>query len=341
MALLVTGGLGFIGSITCVELLKKNYDVVILDNLANSKPQVLPRIKEVAEVSSAEKIKFYKGDICKEEDLEKVFVENKISGVIHFAGYKAVGESVEKPLEYYENNIFGTVLLLKMMRKHNVFSIVFSSSSTVYGAFDNPPFKESSEVSITKCPYGNTKLFIEQILKDLGASDPRWRICMLRYFNPVGAHPSGKLGEDPLGIPTNLMPYIAQVAVGKLPKLNIFGKDYPTTDGTAIRDYIHVVDVAIGHVAAVEKINKDPGVFVYNLATGQGTSVLEVVQTFQKATGVKIEYEFKDRRAGDVVSTYADCSLAEKELKWKAVKTLEDMCRDMWNFQSKNPNGYA
>jgi len=337
--LLVTGGMGFIGSITCVELLKKGYKVVIVDNLINSSKKVLPRILEVAGASE-DKVKFYELDICNQPGLEKVLEENNVSGVIHFAGLKAVGESVSKPLEYYENNIVGTLSLIKAMKKFNLFSMVFSSSSTVYGKAKDLPLKETSPLSLANCPYGNTKLFIEQILRDLVVVDKNWRICLLRYFNPVGAHPSGRLGEDPLGTPNNLMPYIAQVAVGRLPHLNIFGKDYPTRDGTAVRDYIHVVDVALGHIAALEKLKNGAGCYTYNLGTGSGTTVLELVNTFQKATGIKIPHEYKERRAGDVVECWADVSNAENELKWKAHKTIEDICRDMWKWQSMNPNGY-
>ena len=336
MSILVTGGAGYIGSHTSVELLQAGYDIVIVDNLCNSKPESLNRIEEL----SGKKPKFYEVDILDREGLNKVFDENTIEAVIHFAGLKAVGESVEKPIEYYENNISGTLVLCDVMRKHNVKEIVFSSSATVYGMNNKAPFSEDMPTASATNPYGSTKLFIEQILSDIYVSDNEWSIALLRYFNPIGAHESGRIGEDPNGIPNNLMPYITQVAVGKRKELSIFGDDYDTHDGTGVRDYIHVVDLAKGHLKAVEKVLNSKGVEAYNLGTGIGYSVLDVVNSFEKASGQKVPYKIVERRAGDIGTCYADAAKALRELGWKAEKDLEDMCRDSWRWQKNNPNGY-
>ncbi len=335
MSILVTGGAGFIGSHTVVELLENEEDVIVVDNLSNSKQEALNRVEKI----TGKSLTFYKTDLLDKEGLDEIFSNHSIESVIHFAGYKAVGESVEKPLMYYQNNITGTIYLCEIMREHGVKNIVFSSSSTVYGDPDEVPVKEHFPVSATN-PYGRTKLFIEEILKDLNTADDSWNVALLRYFNPVGAHPSGKIGEDPNDIPNNLMPYITQVAVGKLEKLSVFGDDYPTPDGTGVRDYIHVVDLAKGHLSALEKLKENPGVVTYNLGTGTGYSVLDVVKAFEKASGKEIPYEITDRRAGDIAINFADPSKAEKELGWKAKYDIEDMCRDSWNWQSQNPNGY-
>lgn len=335
MSILVTGGAGFIGSHTVVELLKDDQEVIVVDNLSNSKKEALNRVEEI----TGKSLIFYKTDLLDKDGVDKIFSKHNIDSVIHFAGYKAVGESVEKPLMYYHNNITGTIYLCEVMRKHGVKNIVFSSSSTVYGDPEEVPVKEHFPVSATN-PYGRTKLFIEEILRDLNTANNTWNIGLLRYFNPVGAHPSGKIGEDPNDIPNNLMPYITQVAVGKLEKLSVFGDDYPTPDGTGVRDYIHVVDLAKGHLSALKKLEEDPGVVTYNLGTGTGYSVLDVVSAFEKASGRDIPYEITDRRAGDIAINFADPSKAEKELGWKAEFDLEDMCRDSWNWQSKNPEGY-
>lgn len=335
MSILVTGGAGFIGSHTVVELLENEQEVIVVDNLSNSKKEALNRVEEITNKS----LTFYKTDLLDKEGLDKIFNNHDIESVIHFAGYKAVGESVEKPLMYYHNNITGTIYLCEVMQKHGVKNIVFSSSSTVYGDPDEVPVKEDFPVSATN-PYGRTKLFIEEILKDLNTADDFWNIALLRYFNPVGAHPSGKIGEDPNDIPNNLMPYITQVAVGKLEKLSVFGDDYPTPDGTGVRDYIHVVDLAKGHLSALKKLEEDPGVVTYNLGTGTGYSVLDVVKAFEKASGRDIPYEIADRRAGDIAINFADPSKAEQELGWKAKYGIEEMCRDSWNWQSQNPDGY-
>lgn len=335
MSILVTGGAGFIGSHTVVELLKNDQEVIVVDNLSNSKKEALNRVEEI----TGKSLIFYKTDLLDKDGVDKIFSKHNIDSVIHFAGYKAVGESVEKPLMYYHNNITGTIYLCEVMRKHGVKNIVFSSSSTVYGDPEEVPVKEHFPVSATN-PYGRTKLFIEEILRDLNTANNTWNIGLLRYFNPVGAHPSGKIGEDPNDIPNNLMPYITQVAVGKLEKLSVFGDDYPTPDGTGVRDYIHVVDLAKGHLSALKKLEEDPGVVTYNLGTGTGYSVLDVVSAFEKASGRDIPYEITDRRAGDIAINFADPSKAEKELGWKAEFDLEDMCRDSWNWQSKNPEGY-
>ena len=328
MSILVTGGAGYIGSHTVVELLNEGEKVIVVDNFVNSKPEALKAIKKI----TGKDFEFYEVDLRNEEELENVFEENKdITAVIHFAGLKAVGESVEKPLEYYDNNINGTLVLLELMQKHNVKKIIFSSSATVYGDPATVPIKEDFPLSATN-PYGQTKLMIEQILKDLYISDNNWSIILLRYFNPIGAHESGLIGESPNGIPNNLMPYINQVALGKLDHLNVFGNDYPTHDGTGVRDYIHVVDLAKGHLKALKRADKMTGVEEYNLGTGKGYSVLDIVKNFEKATGQKIKYEITARRPGDIAECYADPTKAEKMLDWKAEKDLEQMCKDSWNF---------
>lgn len=328
MSILVTGGAGYIGSHTVVELLNEGEKVIVVDNFVNSKPEALKAIKKI----TGKDFEFYEVDLRNEEELENVFEENKdITAVIHFAGLKAVGESVEKPLEYYDNNINGTLVLLELMQKHNVKKIIFSSSATVYGDPATVPIKEDFPLSATN-PYGQTKLMIEQILKDLYISDNNWSIILLRYFNPIGAHESGLIGESPNGIPNNLMPYINQVALGKLDHLNVFGNDYPTHDGTGVRDYIHVVDLAKGHLKALKRADKMTGVEEYNLGTGKGYSVLDIVKNFEKATGQKIKYEITARRSGDIAECYADPTKAEKMLDWKAEKDLEQMCKDSWNF---------
>lgn len=327
MSILVTGGAGFIGSHTVVELLNKNEDIIIVDNFINSKPEVLDKIKQITNKD----FKFYEVDLLDEAKLEKVFKENEIEAVIHFAGLKAVGESVEKPIEYYHNNITGTLVLLKLMKRYNCKKIIFSSSATVYGTPKEVPIKEDFPLSTTN-PYGSTKLMIEQILQDVCIADKDFCAILLRYFNPIGAHKSGLIGEEPNGIPNNLMPYINQVALGKLDYLNVFGNDYPTIDGTGVRDYIHVVDLANGHVKALEKARKMQGAEAYNLGTGKGYSVLEIVKAFENATGMKVKYEITERRSGDIAECYADPSKALKELGWKAEKELDEMCLDSWRF---------
>jgi len=335
MSILVTGGAGYIGSHTCVELLEAGYDIVIVDNFSNSKPEALRRVKEI----TGKDFKVYAVDLLDREALDKVFSENDIEAVIHFAGFKAVGESVAIPLKYYYNNITGTIILCEVMQKYGVKKIVFSSSATVYGKPKSVPIREDFPLCPTN-PYGRTKYMIEEILKDVYVADNEWSIILLRYFNPIGAHESGRIGEDPNGIPNNLMPYITQVAVGKREKLYVFGNDYDTHDGTGVRDYIHVVDLAKGHIKALEKAMKGSGVDVYNLGTGTGYSVLDVVKTFERVNGVKIPYVITHRRPGDVDKCFADPTKAHKELGWKAEKNLEDMCRDSWNWQRNNPNGY-
>ncbi|EOC99329.1 UDP-glucose 4-epimerase GalE [Caldisalinibacter kiritimatiensis] len=335
MSILVTGGAGYIGSHTCVELLNAGYDIVVVDNFSNSKPEALKRVKEI----TGKDFKFYEIDMLDKEGLDKVFSENDIKAVIHFAGLKAVGESVEIPVKYYHNNITGTLVLCEVMKKHDAKKMVFSSSATVYGKPKSVPITEDFPLSATN-PYGRTKLMIEEILRDVYVSDNDWSIALLRYFNPIGAHESGRIGEDPNGIPNNLMPYITQVAVGKREKLSVFGSDYDTHDGTGVRDYIHVVDLAKGHLKALEKIMTTKGVEAYNLGTGVGYSVLDVVKNFEKATGEKLPYVITERRPGDIDKCYADPTKAYKELGWKAEKNLEDMCRDSWNWQKNNPNGY-
>lgn len=335
MKILVTGGAGYIGSHTCLELLNEDYEVVVVDNLANSKKEALNRVQDI----TGKELAFYKADLLDKEKLETIFSEHEIDAVIHFAGYKAVGESVQIPLSYYHNNITGTLYLCETMKKHGVKNLVFSSSATVYGDPETVPIKESFPLSATN-PYGRTKLFIEEILRDLHVADNAWNIALLRYFNPVGAHASGRIGEDPNDIPNNLMPYISQVAVGKLEQLSIFGGDYPTKDGTGVRDYIHVVDLAIGHLKALEVLEKQPGLVAYNLGTGKGYSVLEVVHAFEEATGQKVPYRITDRRPGDVAACYADPQKAKNELGWEAERDIVDMCRDVWKWQSRNPGGY-
>ncbi len=329
MAILLPGGAGYIGSHTAVELLNAGKEIIIIDNYSNSKPQVLEEIKQI----TGKDFKSYIMDYRDKEKLEKVFRENKIEAVINFAGYKAVGESIEKPLEYYDNNIMGAIALLEIMKKYEVNKFIFSSSATVYGEPEKIPITEDCRTGGTTNPYGNTKLFIEQILKDVYNADNTWDICILRYFNPVGAHESGKIGEEPNGIPNNLMPYIARVAVGQLEQLSVFGDDYDTPDGTGVRDYIHVVDLAKGHVCALEKLEKEQkGLYIYNLGTGTGYSVLDMVRAFEKATGKTVPYKIAPRRAGDIASCYADPTKAKQELGWEATKTLEDMCKDSWNY---------
>lgn len=335
MAILVTGGAGYIGSHTCVELLNSGYKLVVVDNLSNSKFEVINRIKEI----TGKDFVFSQVDLLDQAALDKVFIDHPIEAVIHFAGLKAVGESVQVPLKYYHNNITGTLSLCQVMIDHNVKKLVFSSSATVYGVPEKVPIPEDAQVRATN-PYGRTKLMIEQILQDLFVSDNQWSISLLRYFNPIGAHESGRIGEDPNGIPNNLMPFITQVAVGKLPELQVFGNDYPTPDGTGVRDYIHVVDLAQGHLKALARILEKTGVDIYNLGTGTGYSVLDVVAAFEKASGKKVPYRIVERRPGDVAACYADPAKAKLELGWEAKKNLEDMCRDSWRWQSNNPNGY-
>lgn len=333
MAILLPGGAGYIGSHTAVELLNKGREIVIIDNFSNSNPTILEKIKKI----TGKDFKFYEMDYLNKAELEKVFEENKIDAVMNFAGFKAVGESVKKPLEYYKNNISGALVLLETMRKYNCKKFIFSSSATVYGEPERIPLTEDCKTGGTTNPYGTTKLFIEQILKDLYASDNSWDICILRYFNPVGAHESGLIGEEPQGIPNNLMPYVVRVAAGKLEQLSVFGNDYETHDGTGVRDYIHVVDLAKGHIKALEKLEKEKeGLFIYNLGTGVGYSVLDMVKAFEEATGKKVNYKIVDRRPGDIATCYADPKKAEEELGWKAEKNLEDMCMDSWRYIENN-----
>ncbi len=330
--ILVTGGLGYIGSHTCVELLKNGERIVVMDNLSNSKIEMKEKIKQIA----GKDFVFYKADLLDKESMRKIFSENKIRAVVHFAGLKAVGESVEKPLEYYKNNVEGTLNLLEVMREFGVNKMVFSSSATVYGSPKTVPITEDMPLSTTN-PYGTTKLMIEQILTDVAHANKDFKVAILRYFNPIGAHESGIIGEDPNGIPNNLMPYISRVAAGKLACLSVFGNDYPTHDGTGVRDYIHVVDLAKGHLKALERLAKDDtGVFIYNLGTGNGYSVLDIVKAFEKENGVAIKYKIVDRRPGDIAECYANPSKALRELEWKAEKNLEDMVRDAWNFEKNN-----
>lgn len=333
--ILLTGGIGFIGSHTLVELLNRGYQVAVVDNLVNASEITADRVREI----TGRDFRFYRADIRDRDAMEKIFAENVFDAVIHFAGLKAVGESCVKPLEYYDNNIYGTLVLLETMRAHNVKELIFSSSATVYGTPESLPLTETSKTGGTTNPYGTTKYEIEGILNDLYRADPTWNITLLRYFNPVGAHPSGRIGEDPKGIPNNLMPYVAQVASGKLQKIRVFGDDYPTPDGTGVRDYIHVVDLARGHIAAIEHLN-DPGVHVYNLGTGIGYSVLDMIHAFEKACGKQLPYEICPRRPGDIAACYASAEKAERDLGWKAEYGITEMCRDQWNWQSKNPNGY-
>ena len=333
--ILVTGGCGYIGSHTVLELLNKGYDVVVVDNFSNSSFESLRRVQKI----TGREVTFYEADIRDVNAMEGIFKAHKFDAVIHFAAFKAVGESCKLPLKYYENNISGTVSLLQIMEKYNVKKIIFSSSATVYGDPERLPLDESCRLSTTN-PYGSTKLMMEMIMQDLYKADKEWNIILLRYFNPVGAHESGLIGEDPKGIPNNLMPFVAQVATGKLSCINVFGNDYDTPDGTGVRDYIHVVDLANGHVKAIEKIKENPGLGIYNLGTGQGYSVLEIVKNFEEASGRKIPYVIKDRRPGDIAECYSDPSKAQRELNWSAKRGIRTMCEDSWRWQSNNPNGY-
>lgn len=336
MSILVTGGAGYIGSHTVVELQNAGYDVVVMDNLSNASEKSLDRVTQI----TGKPVKFYKADILDREALNEIFNKEEIDSCIHFAGLKAVGESVAKPWEYYNNNISGTLTLVDVMRQHNVKNIIFSSSATVYGDPAIIPITEKCPKRQCTNPYGWTKSMLEQILTDIQKADPEWNVVLLRYFNPIGAHKSGTIGENPNGIPNNLMPYITQVAVGKLKELGIFGDDYDTPDGTGVRDYIHVVDLAKGHVKALKKIKDNSGLSIYNLGTGKGYSVLDIVNNFEAATGVHIPYVIKPRRAGDIATCYSDATKAEKELGWKAENGIKEMCEDSWRWQSNNPNGY-
>ncbi len=335
MTVLVTGGAGYIGSHACVELLKSGFEVVVVDNLSNSKEEALRRVEEI----TGKTFKFYKKDLLDRDAIEEIFKKEKIDAVMHFAGLKAVGESVSQPMRYYHNNIIGTLVLCEVMDKYGVKNLVFSSSATVYGIPHTVPITEEFPLSVTN-PYGRTKLMIEEILRDIYIADNTWNIAILRYFNPIGAHSSGRIGEDPKDIPNNLVPYITQVAIGKRDKLSVYGNDYSTIDGTGVRDYIHVVDLVLGHLKALEKLKSNPGVVTYNLGTGRGYTVLEVVNTFSKILNRDIPYKIVARRPGDVAACYADPSKAKTELGWCAEKGLEEMCKDSWNWQSKNPNGY-
>ncbi len=336
MKILVTGGAGYIGSHTCVELLNAGYDVVVVDNLYNASAKALDRVREI----TGKDLTFYEADILDAPKMDEIFKKEQVDCVIHFAGLKAVGESVVKPLEYYKNNINGTLVLCEAMRKNGCKNIIFSSSATVYGNPAFIPITEECPKGTPTNPYGWTKWMIEQILTDLHTADPEWNVILLRYFNPIGAHKSGLMGEDPKGIPNNLLPYVAQVAIGKLKCLGVFGDDYDTPDGTGVRDYIHVVDLAAGHVKAINKIKENPGVKIYNLGTGKGYSVLDVVKAFSKACGHDVPYEIKPRRAGDISTCYSDASLAKKELGWEAKYDIDEMCEDSWRWQTMNPNGY-
>ena len=336
MKILVTGGAGYIGSHTCVELQQNGYDVAVIDNLSNSSEESLKRVAKI----TGKEVPFYKVDILDKEEMDKVFTKEQPDAVIHFAGLKAVGESVEKPYEYYNNNIAGTLCLIDVMRKHNVKNIIFSSSATVYGDPAIIPITEECPKGVCTNPYGWTKWMLEQILTDIQKADPEWNVVLLRYFNPIGAHESGTIGENPNGIPNNLMPYVTQVAVGKLKELGIFGNDYDTPDGTGVRDFIHVVDLAKGHVKALAKIKDKSGLNIYNLGTGVGYSVLDVVKNFEEATGVKVPYVIKPRRAGDIAICYSDASKAKRELGWVAEKGIKEMCADSWRWQKNNPNGF-
>jgi len=336
MAILVTGGAGYIGSHTVVELQNSGYDVVVLDNLSNSSKKSLDRVEKI----TGKPVPFYEGDIRDAAILNTIFEQEKIDGCIHFAGLKAVGESVEKPLEYYDNNIAGTLNLVDVMRKHNCKNIIFSSSATVYGDPAMIPITEECPKGVCTNPYGWTKSMLEQILSDMQKADPEWNVVLLRYFNPIGAHKSGTIGENPNGIPNNLMPYITQVAVGRREELGVFGDDYDTPDGTGVRDYIHVIDLAIGHVKALKKIEEKAGLKIYNLGTGQGYSVLDMVKNFEEANGVKIPYSIKPRRSGDIATCYSDATKAKEELGWVAQYGIKEMCEDSWRWQKNNPNGY-
>lgn len=334
--ILVTGGAGYIGSHTCVELLEAGYDVVVVDNLCNSSEESLKRVEKI----TGKQVKFYKADIADKTEMKKIFEENDIFGVIHFAGLKAVGESVQKPLEYYQNNISGTLNMCEVMREQGVKNIIFSSSATVYGDPEMVPITEACPKGQCTNPYGWTKSMLEQMLTDIQKADEEWNVILLRYFNPIGAHKSGLMGEDPNGIPNNLMPYVMKVAIGELPHVNVFGDDYPTPDGTGVRDYIHVVDLAVGHVKAIQKIEENPGVKVYNLGTGNGYSVLDIIKNVSKAVGKEIPYVIAERRAGDIAECYADAVLAKEELGWEAENGIKEMCEDSWNWQKNNPKGY-
>ncbi|HDR7657402.1 UDP-glucose 4-epimerase GalE [Bacillus wiedmannii] len=335
MAILITGGAGYIGSHTCIELLNNNYKIIVVDNLSNSSIESLNRVKEI----TGKQFEFYKENVLNREKMNEIFLRNNIEAVIHFAGFKAVGESTTIPLTYYYNNIISTIILCDVMQKHNVKKFIFSSSATVYGIPKTSPITEEFPLSGTN-PYGQTKLMIEQIMRDVAKADDEWSIALLRYFNPFGAHKSGRIGEDPNGIPNNLMPYVTQVAVGKLKELNIFGNDYPTKDGTGVRDYIHVVDLAKGHVKALEKVLETKGIEAYNLGTGKGYSVLEMIKAFEEVSGRKIPYKVIGRRPGDVAVCFADVSKAKRELGWEAEYGLEEMCVDSWRWQVNNKNGY-
>lgn len=336
MAILVTGGAGYIGSHTCVELLNAGYEVVVLDNLCNSSEKSLDRVKQI----TGKDVKFYKGDILDRDILQKLLETEEIESCIHFAGLKAVGESVAKPWEYYNNNISGTLTLVDEMRKHGCKNIIFSSSATVYGDPAMIPITEECPKGTCTNPYGWSKSMLEQILSDMQKADPEWNVILLRYFNPIGAHKSGLIGENPNGIPNNLMPYITQVAVGKLKELGVFGNDYDTPDGTGVRDYIHVVDLAVGHVKAIDKLKENVGLGIYNLGTGVGYSVLDIVKNFEEATGVDIPYSIKPRRPGDIATCYSDATKAKEEMGWTAQYGIKEMCADSWNWQKNNPNGY-
>ncbi|MCC2327507.1 MULTISPECIES: UDP-glucose 4-epimerase GalE [Bacillus] len=335
MAILITGGAGYIGSHTCIELLNNNYKIIVVDNLSNSSIESLNRVKEI----TGKQFEFYKESVLNREKMNEIFLKNNIEAVIHFAGFKAVGESTTIPLTYYYNNIISTIVLCDVMQKHHVKKFIFSSSATVYGIPKTSPITEEFPLSVTN-PYGQTKLMIEQIMRDVAKADDEWSIALLRYFNPFGAHKSGRIGEDPNGIPNNLMPYVTQVAVGKLKELNIFGNDYPTKDGTGVRDYIHVVDLAKGHVKALEKVLETKGIEAYNLGTGKGYSVLEMIKAFEEVSGKKIPYKVIGRRPGDVAVCFADVSKAKRELGWEAEYGLEEMCVDSWRWQVNNKNGY-
>ena len=335
MNILLTGGAGFIGSHTIVELRNAGHDVFVVDNFSNSKPESLARVESI----TGRKVQFETADVCDAKAMEKVFSEHEFDAVIHFAGLKAVGESVSKPLEYYRNNLDSTLTLLETMKRHGCSKLIFSSSATVYGTPSEIPITEKCPKGICTNPYGETKSMIERILTDFQAANPEWSIVILRYFNPIGAHPSGLIGESPQGIPNNLMPYITQTAIGRRKELSVFGNDYPTADGTGVRDFIHVVDLACGHVAALLALEKYKGVSIYNLGTGHGYSVLDVVKAFEKANGIKIPFSFKDRRPGDIATCYCNPDKAFKELGWKAERNLEQMCLDSWNFQKNNPEG--
>ena len=338
---LVTGGAGFIGSHTVVELLNCNYQVVIVDDLSNASEVAVSRVRQIVGDEKAQNLTFYKANVLDRDAMEKIFTDHNIDRVIHFAGFKAVGESVTKPIEYYHNNIENTLVLVDVMRNHGCKSIVFSSSSTVYGDPDSLPLTEQSPKKSATNPYGWTKWMIEQILTDLHTADPEWNVVLLRYFNPIGAHPSGLIGEDPKGIPNNLVPYVAQVAVGKREAVQVYGNDYPTPDGTGVRDYIHVCDLASGHVSALRWMNGREGVEVFNLGTGTGSSVLDVIRAFSKACGKELPYVIRERRGGDIAANWCDATKAEREMGWKAQYDLADMCRDSWNWQSRNPHGFA